>query len=82
MGGVQVVNEQGKLQFNIFIADQVNSKEIRIEYCPTGIMLADYFTKPLQGLLFYQIQDMIIGNTPIILPKSADPPVRVPDTDP
>jgi hypothetical protein len=25
-----------------FIADRVKSKEIRIEYCPTGIMIADY----------------------------------------
>jgi hypothetical protein len=28
-----------------FIPDQVTSKEICIEYCPTGIMVADYFTK-------------------------------------
>ncbi len=35
-----------------FIRDRVESKEIRIEYCPTGIMVADYFTKPLQGALF------------------------------
>jgi hypothetical protein len=35
-----------------FIADRVKSKEICIEYCPTGIMVADYFTKPLQGILF------------------------------
>jgi hypothetical protein len=53
-----------------FIADRVKSKEIRIEYCPTGIMLADYFTKPLQGLIFRQLRDMIMGNTDIPLPKS------------
>jgi hypothetical protein len=35
-----------------FIADRVKSEEIRIEYCPTGIMIAYYFTKPLQGLIF------------------------------
>jgi hypothetical protein len=35
-----------------FIADRVKSKEIQIAYCPTGIMIADYFTKPLQGLIF------------------------------
>jgi hypothetical protein len=38
-----------------FIADRVKSKEIRIEYFPTGIMIADYFTKPLQGLIFRQL---------------------------
>jgi hypothetical protein len=35
-----------------FIADRFKSGEIRIEYCPTGIMVADFFTKPLQGLIF------------------------------
>jgi hypothetical protein len=35
-----------------FIANQVKSGEVRIEYCPTGIMIANYFTKALQGALF------------------------------
>ena len=35
-----------------FVADRVASKEVAIEYCPTGEMVADYFTKPLQGTLF------------------------------
>ena len=30
-----------------FISDRVKSKKVCIKYCPTGIMLADYFTKPL-----------------------------------
>jgi hypothetical protein len=30
-----------------FIADRVKSGEIQIEYCPTGIMIADYFTEAL-----------------------------------
>jgi hypothetical protein len=51
-----------------FVADRVKSKEIRIEHCPTGIMVADYFTKPQQGLLFRQMRDMIMGNTDIELP--------------
>ena len=53
-----------------FIADRVKSKEIRIEYCPTGIMVADYFTKPLQGILFRQLRDMIMGSAPIPLPSN------------
>jgi hypothetical protein len=51
-----------------FVADRVKSKEIRIEHCPTGIMVADYFTKPQQGLLFRQMRDMIMGNIDIPLP--------------
>jgi hypothetical protein len=35
-----------------FIADRAKSKEIRNEYFPTDIMIAYYFTKPLQGLIF------------------------------
>jgi hypothetical protein len=50
-----------------FIADRVKSKEIRIEYCSRGIMIADYFTKTLQGLIFRQLWDMIMGNTDIAL---------------
>jgi hypothetical protein len=55
-----------------FIADRVKSKEIRIEYCPTSIMIADYFTKPLQGLLFRQLRNMIMGNIDIVLPSEPD----------
>jgi hypothetical protein len=46
----------------------VKSGEIRIAYCPTGLMIADYFTKPLQGVLFKQLRDMIMGNIDISLP--------------
>jgi hypothetical protein len=46
----------------------VKSKEIRNEHCPTGIMLADYFTEAQQGMLFRQMRDMIMGNTDIALP--------------
>jgi hypothetical protein len=51
-----------------FITNRVESGEIRIEHCPTGIMIADYFTKALQGALFWKLCDMIMGNTNIPLP--------------
>ena len=38
-----------------FVKDQVASKEIRIEYCSTKEMVADFFTKPLQGSQFYKL---------------------------
>jgi hypothetical protein len=31
-------------------------------------MIADYFTKPLQGLIFRKLREMIMGNTDIALP--------------
>jgi hypothetical protein len=39
----------------------VDKKEVQIKYCPTYIMLADYFTKALQGKLFTQLRDTIMG---------------------
>ena len=37
-----------------FITDRVKADELNIEYFPTGYMVADYFTKPLQGKKFFQ----------------------------
>ena len=48
-----------------FIQDRVKNGEITLKYCPTDQMLADYFTKPLQGAKFIQFRDMILGMTPI-----------------
>lgn len=33
----------------LFIKDRIDKKEIVVEYCPTSIMMADFYTKPLQG---------------------------------
>ena len=49
-----------------FIQDRVRNGEITLKYCPTDQMLADYFTKPLQGIKFIQFRDMILGITPIV----------------
>ena len=48
------------IQF-FFIKDHVDSKEIWIEYCPTGDMIADFFTKLLQGRQFYNLQDQVMN---------------------
>ena len=44
-----------------FIQDRVKNGEITLKYCPTDQMLADYFTKPLQGAKFILFRDMILG---------------------
>jgi hypothetical protein len=31
-----------------------------IRYCPTEAMLADFFTKPLQGNLFHRLREVIM----------------------
>ena len=44
-----------------FVKDRVDSGEVKIVYCPIGRMLADYFTKPLQGNLFKKFRAVIMG---------------------
>ena len=36
---------------HFFITDRVNMKKIEIEWCPTKEMVADFITKPLQGVI-------------------------------
>jgi hypothetical protein len=44
-----------------FIADQVEKGHMLVEYCPTGEMVADFMSKPLQGKLFVKFRDFIMG---------------------
>ena len=46
-----------------FIKDRICNDEISLLHCPTAIMIADYFTKPLQGALFVKFRDIIMGIT-------------------
>ena len=43
------------------ITDRVKNNEISIEYCPTGDMVGDYHTKPLQGKQFQRFRNTILG---------------------
>jgi len=45
-----------------FVKDPIVLKEVRVKYCPTGDMLAEYFTKPLQGGLIVKFHDMIMNS--------------------
>ena len=44
-----------------FLTDQINKGNLSVEYCPTGMMIADFFTKPLQGKLFEEFRNLIMG---------------------
>ena len=44
-----------------FINDRIKAGELKVEYCPTGDMIADFFTKPLQGSTFRKFRDMILN---------------------
>jgi hypothetical protein len=44
-----------------FIKDRVSNGDITLKHCPTGEMIADHFTKPLQGALFHKFRAEIQG---------------------
>ena len=47
-----------------FVADCIRNGELRVAYCPTEEMVADFYTKPLQGRLFRKLQNIILGLPP------------------
>jgi KUP system potassium uptake protein len=44
-----------------FVTDRIQSKELSIEYCPMEEMLADMFTKPLQGSTFSHFRAAVVN---------------------
>jgi hypothetical protein len=44
-----------------FMKDRVKQENISVTHCPTESMLADFLTKPLQGLLFRMFRDVLLG---------------------
>ena len=44
-----------------FITDRISKGEVRVEWCPTKEMVADFLTKPLQGSMFRNFRDLIMG---------------------
>ena len=45
-----------------FMKDRFESENISVVYCPTEEMLANLFTKPLQGSLFRKFRDVLLGH--------------------
>jgi len=41
----------------LFLKDRIDKGEVRVQYCPTGLMLADYYTKPLMGSKFQEFRE-------------------------
>jgi hypothetical protein len=41
---------------------RIDLASIDVQYCPTEQMLADFFTKPLQGNLFRKFREVILGH--------------------
>ena len=56
-----------------YVMEQVRNKVIHITHCPTEEMVADFFTKPLQGSLFIKMRNYVMGKEqPVhqVLPRS------------
>ena len=47
-----------------FITDYIERGRVQVSYCPSGDMLADYFSKPLQGSLFRKFRNLILNVNP------------------
>ena len=43
------------------MTDRVEAKETKVVYCPTKDMIADFYTKPLQGALFIKHRNSMLG---------------------
>ena len=44
-----------------FVKNRIENGEIRVEYCLTLLMIADYFTTLIMGTRFRDIRDVIMG---------------------
>ena len=47
-----------------WIKDKLKLEGIEVAYCPTESMVADFFTKLLQGKLFRYLRDIVMGLAP------------------
>ena len=53
----------------ILMKDRIDKGEVSVAFCPTEDMIADFFTKILQGKKFIEFKDMIIGIIPVHYPS-------------
>ena len=47
--------------YYFFVNERIDKKELKVKYCPSLNVLANFFTKPLQGQLFKKFRDVIMG---------------------
>ena len=45
-----------------FVHDRIKSGKLNVVFCPTEKMLADFFTKPLQGKIFKDFRSAMMGH--------------------
>ena len=57
---------------HFFLTDQVEKGNLTILCCPTGEMIADYMSKPLQGAKFEQFRKDIVGFEDVCMFRPAE----------
>ncbi|KAI2506283.1 hypothetical protein MHU86_8113 [Fragilaria crotonensis] len=57
-----------------WMKDRVKAAGVKIRHCPTWRMLADFFTKPLQGNLFRTLRDVLMGHKHVTTLEQGPPP--------
>ena len=53
-----------KIQY-YYIADRIAKGDLLVVWCPTSKMIAGFLTKPLQGNVFQQFRDALMGAVPM-----------------
>jgi hypothetical protein len=48
-----------------YVADRIAKGDLTVVWCPTAKMIADFLTKPLQGRMFIQFRDVLMGAVPM-----------------
>jgi hypothetical protein len=51
---------------HFFVTDKIRAGEISPKWCPTGEMIVDFLTKPLQGAMFWKFRDLLMGVVPTV----------------
>ena len=47
------------------VKDRIDKGGLEVKYCPMYLMIADFFTKPLQDRMFNLFQDLVMGYRPL-----------------
>ena len=57
-----------------FMKDRIEKGEFKVKYCPTELMIADFFSKPLQGSLFKRFSAVNMGEVDLATSLKSKPP--------
>jgi hypothetical protein len=47
--------------WSYYVVDRAEKGDLRIVWCPTAKMIADFLTKPLQGKAFVEFRNLLMG---------------------